>query len=306
MFKKAFGLLLWDQKTLRWHLRIRLLRGCCALFSRSGFYLQGKMDLDPKSWWHNRDFVAATGGLIIPGDPVKRAVLALEPWDTVRRDMIILLLRSLVERAIEGDLAELGVFRGNTARLIHHYLPERKFYLFDTFAGFDERDVRIEGAQTGRKTRSTEFSETSVEMARRNIAPQNDNVQFFPGYFPQSAPDFLPRRKFALVHLDADLYEPMLAGLNYFYEKVVPGGFILAHDFNSWPGARKAVQDFFRDKPEIPVPMPDKSGSALIIKQGIMGQTGARAKCLHDGEATGAVKKTSDGRSERGLPETID
>ena len=268
-FKKAFGLLLRDPKALRWHLRMRLLRACCALFSRSGYYLQGRMDLDPRSWWYNPDVVAATGGFMVPGDPVKRTVLTLEPWDTVRHDMIILLLRSLTERAIEGDLAELGVFRGNTARLVHHYLPERKFYLFDTFAGFDARDIRVEGAKTGRKTRSTEFSETSVEMARGNIAPQNDNVQFFPGYFPQSAPEFLSGRKFAMVHLDADLYEPMLAGLNYFYEKMVPGGFILAHDFNSWLGARKAVQDFFRDKPEIPVPLPDKSGSALITKQSL-------------------------------------
>jgi O-methyltransferase len=47
---------------------------------------------------------------------------------------------------------------------------------------------------------------------------------------------------------------------------VVPGGFILAHDYNSWPGARKAVEQFFRDKPEIPIPMPDKSGSALVLK----------------------------------------
>jgi O-methyltransferase len=232
------------------------------------------MDLDPRSWWYNPDVVAATGGFMVPGDAVKRNVLTLEPWDTVRRDMIILLLRSLTERAIEGDLAELGVFRGNTARLVHHYLPERKFYLFDTFAGFDERDIRVEGAKTGRETRTTEFSDTTVEMARGNIAPQNDNVQFFPGYFPQSAPDFLSRCKFAMVHLDADLYEPMLAGLDYFYEKVVPGGFILVHDFNSWLGARKAVQDFFKDKPEIPVPLPDKSGSALITKQDVAGRAG--------------------------------
>jgi O-methyltransferase len=58
----------------------------------------------------------------------------------------------------------------------------------------------------------------------------------------------------------------MVAGLKYFYEKVNPGGFILAHDFNSWPGSRKAVREFFHDKPEVPIPMPDKSGSALILK----------------------------------------
>jgi len=172
-----------------------------------------------------------------------------------------------VARKVEGDLAELGVYRGSSARLIHHYLPERKLYLFDTFKGFDERDVKAEANATGRKAESVEFSQTGVEWAMGNIAPQNDNVQAFPGYFPVSAPPFLSQRKFALVHLDADLYEPMLAGLKYFYDKVVPGGYMLAHDYNSWPGARKAVQEFFSDKPEIPIPMPDKSGSALILKR---------------------------------------
>jgi O-methyltransferase len=224
------------------------------------------MDLDEKSWWHSSEVVSATGGYFVRGDSTPRKVLPLEAWDTVRRDMIVLLLRELVARKIEGDLAELGVYRGYSARVIHHYLPERKFYLFDTFTGFDEWDIQAERASTGRKTQATEFSHTGVERALRNIAPQNDNVQVFAGYFPASAPDFLHGRKFAFVHLDADLYEPMLAGLNYFYDKMVPGGFILAHDYNAWPGSRKAVEEFFRGKPEAPIPMPDKSGSALIAK----------------------------------------
>ena len=195
-----------------------------------------------------------------------RKVSLLEPWDNVRRDMIILLLRDLLVRKVEGDLAELGVYRGYSARLIHHYLPERKFYLFDTFTGFDERDVKAEIATTGRKETTVAFSQTGVEKALANIAPQNSNVEVFLGYFSESAPPFLSGKKFAFVHLDADLYKPMLAGLAFFYDRVVPGGFILTHDFNSWPGSRKAVQEFFRDKPEIPLPMPDKSGSALIVK----------------------------------------
>jgi O-methyltransferase len=267
MLKKAFTLLLHDRPALRYHARIRFLNWWCRRHANSGFYVQGRMDLDPKSWWHNREAAASTGGYRVPGDTVSRQVLDLEPWDTVRRDMIILLLRELVSRKIEGDIAELGVYRGSSARLIHHYLPERKLYLFDTFKGFDERDVKAEANATGRKAEAIEFSQTGVERAMANIAPQNDNVQPFPGYFPESAPPFLSQRKFALVHLDADLYEPMLAGLKYFYDKVVPGGYILAHDYNSWPGARKAVQQFFSDKAEIPIPMPDKSGSALILKR---------------------------------------
>lgn len=266
MLKKAFSLLIHNREELYAHARLRLLQRWCLLFSGSGFYFQSKMDIAPQSWWYNPQFVASTSGFFLPGDPVKRTVHSLEAWDSVRRDMIIVLLRDLLERGVEGDLAELGVYRGSTARLLHHYLPERKLYLFDTFTGFAERDIQVEAVQTGRKTKSSEFAITSLELARRNVAAQNDNVQFFPGYFPQSAPDFLRERRFAFVNLDADLYEPTYAGLNYFYERMVPGGFILVHDFNSWPGARKAVQDFFRDKPEVPAPMPDKSGSALISK----------------------------------------
>jgi O-methyltransferase len=224
------------------------------------------MDIDNKSWWHSPEFVSASGGYFVPEDPVPRKVLALEPWDTVRRDMIVLLLRELTARKIQGSLAELGVYRGCSARVIHHYLPERKLYLFDTFTGFDERDIRAERNVTGHKAESLSFSQTNIARALENIAPQNKNVQVFPGYFPESAPQFLSEETFAFVHLDADLYEPILAGLNYFYDRVVPGGFILAHDFNSWPGSRRAVQEFFQNKPEIPIPMPDKSGSAVILK----------------------------------------
>jgi O-methyltransferase len=68
------------------------------------------------------------------------------------------------------------------------------------------------------------------------------------------------------VHLDADLYEPILEGLKFFYPRMPKHGMILVHDYNAWIGARKAVDDFFSDKPELVIPMPDKSGSALIVK----------------------------------------
>jgi O-methyltransferase len=266
MLKNALRLLIHDRKEF-WSLsKVKLLGRWCGLWSRSGFYFQGRMDIDQRSWWHDPGFVSGSGGYFVPNDPTPRKVLPLEPWDTVRRDLIILLLREITVRNIKGHLAELGVYRGYSARVIHHYLPERKFYLFDTFTGFDQRDIKAEQVATGRKAEPVNFSQTGMERALKNIGPENANIQVFPGYFPGSAPETLRDQQFAFVHLDADLYEPMLAGLSYFYEKMTPGGFILAHDFNSWPGSRKAIQEFFRDKPEVPIPMPDKSGSVLILK----------------------------------------
>ena len=266
MLKNAFHLLLHDRKQFAFLTRKKIMARWCDCWSGSGFYFQARMDIDQKSWWHSTDIVTATGGYLVRGDGVKRQVLPLESWDTVRRDMIVLLLRDLIARKVDGEMAELGVFRGYSARVIHHYMPERKLYLFDTFKGFDERDIQAEREVTGRGAQTGDFAQTGVDLAVKNISPQNANVQVFPGFFPESAPDWLKDRKFAFVHLDADLYEPMLAGLKYFYHRMSAGGFILAHDYNAWPGSRRAVEEFFNNKPEIPIPMPDKSGSVLINK----------------------------------------
>ena len=137
----------------------------------------------------------------------------------------MLLLRTIIEQGVSGDMAEVGVYKGSTARLIHHYLPER------------------------------------------NVSPLNDNVHFYKGYFPDSIPPGFDELKFSFVHLDADLFEPTIEGLKYFYPRMNAKGMLVVHDYNAWKGARMAVDEFFSDKPEMPVPMPDKSGSALIVKQ---------------------------------------
>ncbi len=222
------------------------------------FFLQNEMDISPRSIWYSPEFVAATGGFLIPGDRIDRRICRLEPWDHVRRDMLVLLMRSVTVRQVAGDFAELGVYKGATARLIHHYVPERTLHLFDTFSGFDRSQIEA-ASQAG------QFSDTSVDAVMRKIAPRNQNVVIHAGRFPDTVtPDL---GKFAFVHLDADLFDPILAGLEFFYPRVPAGGIIVVHDYNAWPGARRAVDQFFAAKSEVPLPMPDKSGSAVIVKQ---------------------------------------
>jgi len=234
-------------------------------FPKTAFFMQAQMDLNPRSRWHAEPLVAQTGGYFISGDPVERRVVDLEPWDLVRRDMLILLLRTVNQRRIAGDMAELGVYRGGTARLIHHYMPDRELHLFDTFTGFDQRDRSAERRK--RDDPGEMFADTSVQRVLDHIAPLNQRVHIHQGFFPESIPELLHAHTFAFVHLDCDLYDPTSAGLAFFYPRVPRGGIIVSHDYNSWVGARSAVDDFFMDKPEIPIPMPDKNGSVLIVKQ---------------------------------------
>ena len=51
-----------------------------------------------------------------------------------------------------------------------------------------------------------------------------------------------------------------------FYPLLSRGGIIVAHDYNAWIGSRKAVDEFCAETGIIPIPMPDKSGSCVILK----------------------------------------
>ena len=236
-------------------------------FARTAYFLQGQMDIHPVSRWYRPEFIAKTGGFFVAGDPVERTIAEFHADDLVRRDMLILLLRTILINKIPGDLAELGVYQGHTAKLFHHYLPERVLHLFDTFSGFAKEDVIAEAKITGLKPEQTEFTDTSVDGVLRRIAPsRQENIVIHEGFFPATVPADWEEKQFAFVHLDADLYEPVLAGLRYFYDRVPAGGMIVVHDYNAWPGSRRAVDEFFAGKRELPIPMPDKSGSALIVK----------------------------------------
>ncbi len=249
-------------------LRGSVLRRLARLLKGEAFRLQSQMDIHPRSLWHNPHFLRETGGFYPRQSGVERAIKECWPEDTVRRDMLVLLMRDLVMRDVQGAIGELGVYKGESARLIHHYLPDRTLHLFDTFEGFTSEDAEAESLTTQAYVRSGQFGDTSVESVRQRIAPCRDTVIFHPGPFPETCDEAVRQERFALVHLDADLYRPILAGLRFFYPRVVPGGYVAIHDYNAWQGARRATNEFFADKPEIPVPMPDKSGTAVVTRAG--------------------------------------
>lgn len=236
------------------------------IFQDTAFFMQGQMDISPDSRWYNKDLVNRTGGFYPQTNGVQRQIHSLDSWDNTRRDMIILLLRTILEKDIKGDFVELGVYKGLTARLIHHYAPSRTLHLFDTFEGFPEESMLADEEKAGNVITRKLFTDTSVEGVHNLVAPKNENVKFYKGFFPKTVPEEFDNKRFAFVHLDADLYQPVLNGLEFFYDKMNRGGFILVHDYNAWIGARKAVDQFFEEKIEIPIPMPDKSGSVLIQK----------------------------------------
>jgi tetratricopeptide (TPR) repeat protein len=183
--------------------------------------------------------------------------------DLARLYTLMLNIKQVIADGVPGDMAEVGVYRGNSAAVLAYYARSsaRQLFLFDTFDGFDKRDL------TGVDRRvSADFSTTSLQLVRQVVGEAN--VSFVEGYFPQSIPDGFSERTFAVVHLDCDLYSPMKAGLEFFYPRLAPGGLLLLHDYSSgcFPGAKQAVDEFAKAIPENIVLQRDKSGTAIIRK----------------------------------------
>jgi len=189
----------------------------------------------------------------------RQGIIEAEANDPVRYGTIALALEQVAKLEIPGALAECGVYRGYLSRFVHQALPKRKYYLFDTFAGFDERDS---------DTKSDErFKDTSLEGVKSYIGG-NKNLVFRQGFFPETAKG-LEKDKFAFVVLDFDKYEPTVEALKFFYPRLSQGGYLFVHDYNSpesnWACSR-ALNEFLADKPEQSIAIPDAWGSALFRK----------------------------------------
>jgi hypothetical protein len=148
--------------------------------------------------------------------------------------------RQAHDRGLGGSVAEAGVYLGGYAREINAAFPDRTLYLFDTFAGFDSRDFPFE---EGESWVEGSFAGSSLELVK-GVMPHIGKCVFRQGYFPETAEGV--DDSFCFVHLDMDLYRPTLAGLRFFYPRLVAGGVVAVHDFfsSSFPNVKKAVYEF--------------------------------------------------------------
>ncbi len=187
--------------------------------------------------------------------------------DKVRFYTLWLLIEKLKQENTKGAFAEVGVYKGETAALIHLMDSSRPFHLFDTFEGFSEKDLKAENSAND----SVDFTDTSLQLVK-DFIDGNENIHLHAGYFPDTTAG-LPEQSYAFVNIDADLYKPTMAALQYFYPRMATSGVMLIHDYNhNWEGARRAVNEFTATIPESAVPVADWQGS-IIITRGKDGKT---------------------------------
>jgi len=132
---------------------------------------------------------------------------------------------------LDGDFVECGVNRGGYARMVFEYLPfaasERRFYLMDTFNGFDLSLLSADEVERGIAD-SYDYSEC-FEDVRRTFAPFA-NAVLVRGQIPGTLAQ-VPTETVAFLSIDMNCVEPEIAAAEFFWDKLVPGAFVLLDDY---------------------------------------------------------------------------
>ena len=97
-----------------------------------------------------------------------------------------------------------------------------------------------------------------LEEVKRNFAAYgmlDHQVRFLKGWFKDTLPT-APITALSLIRLDGDFYESTRDGLNYLYDRLAVGGYVILDDYgeDSWTYCRKAV-DEFRSERQIEDPL---------------------------------------------------
>ena len=160
---------------------------------------------------------------------------------------------------LRGEIVECGVFKGNSLmrwikfRSILENSFSRKIYGFDTFGSFPDATIDEEVSQ-----RDKFIKEAGSESVKKNDffnylekLNLNENIFLIEGDIIKTVPDFISKNKqirISLLHIDVDLYEPTKVSLENFFPHVVKGGIVVLDDYGAFPGANKAIEEFFEDK----------------------------------------------------------
>lgn len=164
---------------------------------------------------------------------------------------------------IEGDFVECGIWKGGNIILFNKfnllYDLKKKIYGFDTFEGMSEPDELDKHNNITAKELAKEYGikkmsdwcYSSYDHVVKNISENTifSNIFLIKGNVEQTLLEEknLPE-KISILRLDTDWYASTKIELEVLYKKLVKGGILIIDDYGHWQGARKAVDEYFKNK----------------------------------------------------------
>lgn len=159
---------------------------------------------------------------------------------------------------LAGEIVECGVFKGISLsrfvkfRSLFENSFSKKIIAFDVFGEFPEAQYALD-----KERRELFVKEAGSRSIRKNkliyiFKKLNlyQNIELIEGNILETVPNYKkdnPQLRISLLHVDVDLYEPTKVCLREFYPSMVKGGIVILDDYGAFPGANKAIEEYFAE-----------------------------------------------------------
>ena len=142
-----------------------------------------------------------------------------ELWDLIKE----------VQR-VEGDVLEIGVWRGGTGAIIasaaKRWKPSATVHLCDTFSGV------VKAGALDSFYKGGEHADTSVDLVVSLLQKLNlGNCQILKGVFPDETAGKIGDCKISFCHIDVDVYESARLSVEWLIPRTEPGAFLVFDDY---------------------------------------------------------------------------
>jgi len=173
---------------------------------------------------------------------------------------------------IEGDIVEIGVYRGSSSSVILKYLEraniQKPVWLFDTFEGFFYQEAQESIDKIWKSTHETEGYDI-ISKRLRDRAPGRHNLTIDKlNIISNDLP--LEIKKIAMCNIDVDMFEAVESALNKVAPLMAIGGIMICEDAGHTPaliGARLALDNFLISEQGTKfTSVHTESGQAFLIK----------------------------------------
>jgi len=182
---------------------------------------------------------------------------ALTMIGTKRLNNLRMVLEDVIQKDIQGDFVETGVWRGGAsiyarAIMAAYGVSDRKVICCDSFEGLPAPDEARYPADRGSPFHLYTELAISLEEVKSNFREfgfLDERVLFLKGWFSETMPK-VPSKQISVLRLDGDMYQSTIDPLLHLYDRIPNGGWVIVDDYHFVPAAKKAIEDFLGSRNE--------------------------------------------------------
>jgi hypothetical protein len=171
-------------------------------------------------------------------------------------------------KSTKGDfknLVEMGTCDGLTAYFgmsaMNNLGVEYKMFMYDAWEAMKGDDLF-----ESEKSKKGMYSYLNLDTTIHNLKDFSTRTVFNKGYIPESFANSINPKELVWLHIDLNAAAPSRSSLEFFYEKMLPGGIFLFDDYaiHDHTETKRVVDAFFQDKEVNLIQLP--TGQSMVFK----------------------------------------